>query len=179
MDYSSIGHMGYALAGIATGTNEGIQSTIIYLTIYLVMNLGMFGCIFMMKRDKIFYENINDLSGLSKNHPMLAFSFLIILFSLAGTPPLAGFIAIFYIFMAVIEVEMYSLAIIGLVTTVVSSFYYLRIIKIIYFDKPKKAFDPIYDWGLKASLILSSILILIYFIYPSILINVVSSIAVY
>tara|TARA_B100000686_G_scaffold352849_1_gene456227 strand:- start:434 stop:1846 length:1413 start_codon:yes stop_codon:yes gene_type:complete len=179
MAYSSIGHMGYALAGLATGTNEGIQSTIIYLTIYLVMNIGAFGCIFMMKRENIFYENINDLSGLSKNHPILAFSFLIILFSLAGIPPLAGFFAKFYIFMSVISAEMYMLAIIGLVTTVVSAFYYLRIIKIIYFDKPKKPFDDSYDWGLKGSLILSSILILIYFIYPSILTDMVSLITIY
>ena len=103
MAYSSIGHMGYALAGLATGTNQGIQSTIIYLTIYLIMNLGAFGCIFMMKRENIFYENINDLSGLSKNHPLLALSFLIILFSLAGIPPLAGFFAKIYIFLSVIE----------------------------------------------------------------------------
>ncbi len=179
MAYSSIGHMGYALAGLATGTNSGIQSTIIYLTIYLVMNLGAFGCIFMMKRENVYYENINDLSGLSKNHPMVALSFLIILFSLAGIPPMAGFFAKFYVFMAVIEVKMYALAIIGLVTTVVSAFYYLRIIKIIYFDKPKKPFEESYDWGLKISLILSSILILIYFIYPSILVNTVSSILIY
>ena len=143
------------------------------------MNLGAFGCIFMMKRENIFYENIKDLSGLSKNHPMLALSFLVILFSLAGIPPLAGFFAKFYIFMAVIEAKMYALAIIGLVTTVVSAFYYLRIVKIIYFDKPNKPFDKSYDWGLNASLILSSILILIYFIYPSILTNVVSSIIIY
>jgi len=179
MAYSSIGHMGYALAGIAAGTNTGIQSTIIYLTIYLVMNLGAFGCIFMMKRENIFYENINDLSGLSKNHPMLALSFLIILFSLAGIPPLAGFFAKFYVFMAVIEVKMYALAIIGLVTTVISAFYYLRIIKVIYFDKPKKPFEESYDWGLKISLILSSILILTYFIYPSILVDTISSILIY
>jgi len=179
MAYSSIGHMGYALAGIAAGTNAGIQSTIIYLTIYLVMNLGAFGCIFMMKRENIFYEDINDLSGLSKNHPMLALSFLIILFSLAGIPPLAGFFAKFYVFMAVIEVKMYTLAIIGLLTTVVSAFYYLRIIKVIYFDKPKKPFEESYDWGLKISLILSSILILIYFIYPSILVDTISSILIY
>jgi len=179
MAYSSIGHMGYALAGLATGTNSGIQSTIIYLTIYLVMNLGAFGCIFMMKRENVYYENIEDLSGLSKNHPMVALSFLIILFSLAGIPPMAGFFAKFYVFMAVIEVKMYALAIIGLVTTVVSAFYYLRIIKIIYFDKPKKPFEESYDWGLKISLILSSILILIYFIYPSILVNTVSSILIY
>ena len=179
MAYSTIGHMGYALAGLATGTNQGIQSTIVYLTIYLVMNLGAFGCIFMMKRENVFYENIDDLSGLSKNHPILAISFLIILFSLAGIPPLAGFFAKFYIFMAVIEAKMYTLAIIGLVTTVISAFYYLRIIKVIYFDKPIEPFEESNDWGLKAPLVLSSILILIYFIYPSILTEVVSSIVIF
>tara|TARA_B100001123_G_C15251637_1_gene1003021 strand:- start:275 stop:1687 length:1413 start_codon:yes stop_codon:yes gene_type:complete len=179
MAYSSIGHMGYALAGLATGTNAGIQSTIIYLTIYLVMNLGAFCCIFMLKRENVFYENINDLSGLSKNHPLLALCFLVILFSLAGIPPLAGFFAKFYVFMAVIEVKMYTLAIIGLVTTVVSAFYYLRIIKVIYFDKPKKPFEENNDWGLRISLVLSSILILIYFVYPSILNDVVSSILIF
>ena len=143
------------------------------------MNLGAFGCIFMMKRENIFYEDINDLSGLSKNHPILAFGFLIILFSLAGIPPLAGFFAKFYIFMAVIEVKMYMLAIIGLVTTVISAFYYLRIIKAVYFDKPKKPFDACYDWGLKGSLILSSIVTLIYFINPSILTDIISSIILY
>jgi len=179
MAYSSIGHMGYALAGLATGTNSGVQSTIIYLTIYLVMNLGAFGCIFMMKRENIFYENINDLSGLSKNHPLLALGFLIILFSLAGIPPLAGFFAKFYIFMAIIEAKMFTLAIIGLITTVVSAFYYLRIIKIIYFDKPKKPFEENYDWGLKIPLIFSSVLTLVYFVHPSILIEIVSSIIIY
>ncbi len=177
--YSSIGHIGYALAGLATGTNEGIQSTIMYLIIYLFMNLGFFCCIFMMKRENIFYEKINDLSGLSKNHPLLALSFIILLFSLAGIPPLAGFFAKFYVFMAVIESKMYILAVIGLLTTVISAFYYLRIIKIIYFDKPTKRFDTSYDWGLKIPLIFSTIIILIYFIYPSILINTVTAIKVY
>ena len=179
MAYSSISHMGYALAGIATGTNQGIQSTMIYITIYLIMSLGAFGCIFMMKRENEFYENINDLSGLSKNHPIFAFSFLIILFSLAGIPPLAGFFAKFYIFLSVIEAQMYTLAIIGLITTVVSAFYYLRIIKIIYFDKPRKPFDEVYDWTFKGLLILSTVLILVYFIYPSMLTDIVYSIKVY
>jgi len=178
MAYSSIGHMGYALAGLATGTNGGIHSTIIYLTIYLVMNLGAFACIFMMKRENVYYENIDELSGLSKNHPMMALSFLIILFSLAGIPPLAGFFAKFYIFMSVIEAEMYTLAVIGLLTTVISAFYYLRVIKIIYFDKPKESFQKDYNWGLKISLILSSLLILTYFAYPSILIDTISSIII-
>jgi len=176
--YSSIGHMGYALAGLATATNSGVQSAIIYLIIYLVMNVAIFGCVFMMRRENIYYENINDLSGMSKNHPLLALSFLIVLFSLAGIPPLAGFFAKFYIFISVIESKMYMLGIIGLITTVVSTFYYLKIIKIIYFDKPKKPFELSYDLGLKISLALSSILILTYFIYPSILIEIVSLIKV-
>jgi len=178
MAYSSIGHIGYVLAGLATASNEGVQSAIIYLSIYLIMTLGAFGCILMMKRNNIYYENINDLSGLSKNHPTLAFAFLIILFSLAGIPPLAGFFAKFYIFMSVIENNMYMLAILGLLTTVISAFYYLRVIKIIYFDKPKQAFDLSYDWGIKITLFLSSAIILIYFIYPSILINPISLIKI-
>ena len=176
--YSSISHMGYALAGLSTGTSEGVQSTIIYLIIYLFMNLGAFGCIFMLKRENIFYENISDLSGLSKNNPLLALAFLIIFFSLAGIPPLAGFFAKFYVFMAVIESKMYTLAIIGLLTTVVSAFYYLRIIKIIYFDKPKRSFDENYDWGLKISIVISSLFLFIYFIYPSGIIDVISSIQI-
>jgi len=178
MAYSAIGHMGYALAGLATGSNEGIQSTVIYLSIYLLMNLGIFSCIFMMKRKDIFYEDIQDLSGLSTNHPIISVCLLVLLFSLAGIPPLAGFFAKFYVFMAVIKVEMYTLAIIGLITTVISAFYYLRIIKIIYFDDPKEIFEIDQNFGLKVSLFLSTIIILIYFIYPSLLIDVVSNINV-
>ena len=178
MAYSAIGHMGYALAGLATGSNEGIQSTVIYLSIYLLMNLGIFSCIFMMKRKDIFYEDIQDLSGLSKNHPIISVCLLVLLFSLAGIPPLAGFFAKFYVFMAVIKVEMYTLAIIGLITTVISAFYYLRIIKIIYFDDPKEIFEIDQNFGLKLSLFLSTIIILIYFIYPSLLIDMVSNINV-
>ena len=176
MAYSSIGHMGYALAGLATGSNEGIQSTVIYLSIYLLMNLGIFSCIFMMKRKDIFYEDIQDLSGLSKNHPIISICLLLLLFSLAGIPPLAGFFAKFYVFMAVIKVKMYTLAIIGLITTVISAFYYLRIIKIIYFDESKETFEIGQNLGLKISLFLSTIIVLAYFIYPSLLIDVVSNI---
>ena len=174
--YSSIGHMGYALAGLAVGTNSGIQSSIIYLCIYLVMNLGFFCCLFMMKRKDEFFDNLEDLSGLSKNHPIVSLSMLILLFSLAGIPPMAGFFAKFYIFMSVIEESMYFLAIVGLVTTVVSAFYYLKIIKIIYFDSPKKKYDQDHHFGLKISLTVSTLLVLLYFIYPSWLINLVSKI---
>ena len=176
MAYSSIGHMGYALAGLATASNVGIQGTVIYLSIYLLMNLGIFSCIFMMRRKDIFYEDIQDLSGLSKNHPIISFCLLVLLFSLAGIPPLAGFFAKFYIFMAVIKAEMYVLAIMGLITTVISAFYYLRIIKIIYFDESKEMFEMDQNFGLRISLILSTIIILVYFIYPSLLIDVVSNI---
>ena len=174
--YSSIGHIGYTLAGLATGSNEGIQSSIIYISIYIIMNLALFSCLLMLKRNDQYYEQIDDLSGLSKNHPLLSFSFLIILFSLAGIPPLAGFFAKFYVFKAVIEQSMYFLAIVGLLSTVVAAFYYLRIIKIIYFDKEKEKYDQDHSLWLKFSLTFSTILILLYFIFPSQLIDVVSRI---
>ena len=174
--YSSIGHMGYALAGLAVGTNSGIQNSIIYICIYLIMNLGVFCCLFMMKRNDQFFDNMEDLSGLSKNHPIISLSLLVLLFSLAGIPPMAGFFAKFYIFISVIEESMYFLAIVGLISTVVSAFYYLRIIKIIYFDPPKEKFDQVNYFGLKISLAISTLLILLYFIYPSGLINLVSKI---
>ena len=174
--YSSIGHIGYTLAGLATGSNEGIQSSIIYISIYVIMNLALFSCLLMLKRNDQYYEDIDDLSGLSKNHPLLSLSLLVILFSLAGIPPLAGFFAKFYIFTAVLEQSMYFLAIVGLLSTVVAAFYYLRIIKIMYFDKEKEKYETEHSLWLKFSLTLSTILILLYFIYPSQLIEVVSRI---
>tara|TARA_B100001121_G_scaffold305912_1_gene324447 strand:+ start:105 stop:1523 length:1419 start_codon:yes stop_codon:yes gene_type:complete len=174
--YSSIGHVGYALAGLATGSNEGIQSSIIYITIYILMNLGLFSCLLMMRRNNVYYEQIDDLSGLSKNHPLLSISLLVILFSLAGIPPLAGFFAKFYIFKSVLEQSMFFLAIVGLLSTVIAAFYYLRLIKIMYFDKEKEKFDTDHSIWLKFSLTFSTLLILIYFVFPSQLIDIVSKI---
>ena len=174
--YSSIGHMGYALAGLCVGTNQGIQSSILYISIYLVMNLGFFSCLFMLKRNNTYFENIDDLSGLSKNHPLISLSLMVVLFSLAGIPPLAGFFAKFYIFKAILDQSMYYLAIIGLLTTVIAAFYYLRIIKIMYFDLEKEKYDQDYNLGLKFTLALSTILIMFYFIYPSKLLNLVTQI---
>ncbi len=174
--YSSIGHVGYTLAGVATGSNDGIQSAVIYITIYIIMNLGLFSCLLMMKRNNKYFEDIEDLSGLSKNHPLMSLSLLVILFSLAGIPPLAGFFAKFYIFKSVLEQSMYFLAIVGLLSTVVAAFYYLRIIKIMYFDKEKEKYDTDHSLWLKFSLMFSTLLILIYFIFPSQLIEVVSRI---
>ena len=174
--YSSIGHVGYTLAGLATGSNEGIQSSVIYFIIYIVMNLGLFSCLLMMKRNNKYFENLDDLSGLSKNHPLLSLSLLIILFSLAGIPPLAGFFAKFYIFKSVIEQSMYFLAVVGLLSTVIAAFYYLRVIKIMYFDDETEKFDTDHSLWLKFSLTASTLLILIYFIFPSELVEVVSKI---
>ena len=174
--YSSIGHIGYALAGLAVGSNEGIQSSITYISIYIVMNLGLFSCLFMLKRNNQYFETIEDLSGLSKNHPILSLSLLTILFSLAGIPPLAGFFAKFYIFKAVIEQSMYFLAIVGLLSTVIAAFYYLRIIKVIYFEEENEKYDSDHSIWLKMSLTISTLLILLYFIFPSKLVEIVSRI---
>ena len=174
--YSSIGHIGYTLAGLSAGTNEGIQASIVYISIYLVMNLGLFSCLLMMKRNEQYFETIDDLSGLSKNHPVLSLSLLVILFSLAGIPPLAGFFAKFYIFKSVIEQSMYFLAIVGLLSTVIAAYYYLRIIKVIYFEEKKEKYDTDHSTWLKISLAFSTLLILLYFIYPSKIVEIVSRI---
>ncbi len=176
--YSSIGHIGYALAGVATGVLSGYESSIIYITIYVVMNIGAFSCLYLMKKDGEYMENISDLSGISKKHPILAFSFLIILFSLAGIPPLAGFFAKFYIFTAVIEQEMYVLAIVGLLTTVISAFYYLKVIKTIYFDDSSIIFDPIKNKVAQITVLISCSILISFFLYPSILNNVVGTLFV-
>ena len=177
--YSSIGHIGYAIAGMAAGTENGFRNTILYITIYAVMNIGAFAFIFSMKRGQKYIEEISELSGASKNHPLMCFGLLIILFSLAGIPPLAGFFAKFYIFMSVIESGMFALAVIGLVTTVVSAFYYIRIVKIMYFDDSKKPFENFKDTGIQGSLILSCILLISFFLYPSILNDVISNISIF
>tara|TARA_B100000686_G_scaffold336398_1_gene406227 strand:- start:531 stop:1727 length:1197 start_codon:yes stop_codon:yes gene_type:complete len=177
--YSSIGHIGYAIAGMAAGTENGFKNTIVYITIYAVMNIGAFAFILSMKRGQKYIEEISELSGASKNHPLMCFGLLIILFSLAGIPPLAGFFAKFYIFMSVIESGMFTLAVIGLVTTVVSAFYYIRIVKVMYFDDSKKSFENFKDIGIQGSLILSCILLISFFLYPSILNDVISNISIF
>ena len=173
--YSSIGHMGYALAGVATGTTAGFKSSIVYITIYVVMNIGAFSCLYLMRKDGEYKENVSDLSGISKKHPLLAISFLIILFSLAGIPPLGGFFAKFYIFTSVLEQKMYTLAIIGLLTTVISAVYYLKIIKTIYFDENILSFDLINNRTISSTILISCTLLITFFLYPSFLNQIVSS----
>jgi NADH-quinone oxidoreductase subunit N len=142
MAYSSIGHMGFALVGLAAGTEAGVQGVIIYLLIYMTMTLGAFACILAMRRRDAMLEEISDLAGLSKTNPVMAFMLAMILFSLAGIPPLAGFFAKFYVFLAAMQAGLYVLSVIGVLASVVGAFYYLRIIKIMYFDEPVEGFEP-------------------------------------
>ena len=177
--YSSIGHIGYALAGVATGVISGYESAIVYIAIYVIMNIGAFSCLYLLKKDGEYKEKISDLSGISKKHPILAISFLVILFSLAGIPPLGGFFAKFYVFTAVLEQKMYALAIIGLLTTVISAFYYLKIIKTIYFDDSVITFDAPKNKFAQLSILISCITLLTFFLYPSVLNNVAESLFIY
>ena len=136
MAYSSIGHMGFALVGLAAGTAEGAQGVLVYLAIYVAMTLGSFAIILAMKRNGQAVEQISDFAGLSRTNPLLAFFFAMFLFSLAGVPPLAGFFAKFYVFVAAIKAGLFTLAVIGVLTSVVGAFYYLSIVKVMYFDEP-------------------------------------------
>jgi NADH-quinone oxidoreductase subunit N len=164
MAYSSIGHVGYALVGIAAGTEAGVRGVLLYMTIYLVMTVGTFACILCMRRNGQMLENIDDLSGLSKTHPKIALALMIFMFSLAGVPPLAGFFGKLYVFLAAIEAELFTLAIIGVLSSVVGSFYYLRIIKIMYFDDERDAFDMPVGRSLSAIMTISSVVTVLFFI---------------
>ena len=176
MAYSSIGHMGYALVGLAAGTAEGVQGVIVYLAIYLAMTLGTFACILAMRRHGRMVEDIDQLAGLSNTSPMMAFLLAMLLFSLAGIPPLAGFFAKFYVFLAAINAGLYALAVIGVLLSVVGAYYYLRIVKIMYFDAPVERFEPMP--GLLAAVLgASGLFILFYFVYPAPLVNVAEAAA--
>lgn len=141
MAYSSIGNVGYILLGLASGSEKGIQAVVFYLAIYLVMTLGVFATILLMKRRGVMVEGVNDLAGLGRTHPMMAFALLLFMFSLAGIPPLAGFWGKLYIFMAAVEAKLYWPAVLGVLASVVASYYYLRIVKVMYFDEPGEALD--------------------------------------
>ena len=172
MAYSSIGHVGYALIGLACGTFQGTSSLVIYLSIYLIMNIGVFSFILSMKNKGEYFENISDLSGLYKVHPYYSVVITIFMFSLAGIPPLAGFFGKFYIFIAAIESNLLLLAVVGILASVIGAFYYLRIIKVIYFDETKNSFDGFSYRSLNTLINPSAFLILLFCIYPLPLINI-------
>ncbi len=167
MAYSSIGHVGYALIGLASGSEEGLQGVLIYMAIYLVMNVGAFACILSMKVNDRMVENIDDLAGTAKSHPMMALGILIFMFSLAGIPPMAGFFGKFFIFKAAIGAELYTLAVIGVVSSVVGAFYYLRIVKIVFFDDLLEMFDKPIDRPIRVIMALTGIVTMLFFLWPS------------
>lgn len=177
MAYSSIGHIGYALVGLATGTEEGIRGLLIYMAIYLFMNVGAFAVILCMKQKGRMVEEIKDLAGLSRTNPMLAAAMAIFMFSMAGIPPLAGFFGKLYVFLAAIQAGLYAVAVIGVLTSVVGAYYYLRIIKIMYFDEPAEAFDPVGDDGMQAILIGTSLFTLLFFVIPAPILNAAAAAA--
>jgi len=172
--YSAIGQMGYVLLGLAAGNDEGIQAVFVYLSLYLVMIIGTFGCILCLRgKGHLGVQNIEDLSGISTIHPKVAFILAAFMFSLAGIPPLAGFFAKLYVFKAAISAGLFGLAIIGVLTSVVASYYYLKIVKIMYFDEVPEV--PTASYGqtivlspeMMITLNVCALIILFFFVYPN------------
>jgi NADH-quinone oxidoreductase subunit N len=176
MAYSSIGHMGFALIGLAAGTAEGVQGVLVYMAIYITMTLGVFAVILSMRRASGMVESIDQLAGLARTNPMAAFFLAMLLFSMAGIPPLAGFFAKFYVFLAAIKAGLYVLAVIGVLASVVGAYYYLLIIKTMYFDEPAERFYPM-PHELQAVLVICGLFNILFFLYPGPLVGVASAAA--
>lgn len=170
MAYSSIGNMGYALIGVAAGTSDAIGAVLVYMVIYMIMTAGVFSVILMMRRNGIAAENIEDLSGLSTNNPLLAAGMGILMFSMAGIPPMAGFFGKLLIFNAAVASGMFTLAVLGVLASVVAAFYYLRIIKVMYFDDAVDPFDPQIAYSKRAVLLLSVVFVMLFILTPDVLI---------
>ena len=176
MAYSSIGHMGFALVGLASGTAEGAQGVLIYVAIYVAMTLGSFSVILAMKRNGQHVENISDFAGLYRTNPLLAFFFAMLLFSLAGVPPLAGFFGKFYVFVAAINAGLFTLSVIGVLTSVIGAYYYLRIVKVMYFDEPLVQLDPVRP-ELRAVLAVAGLFNIFFCVFPGPLVSMASAAA--
>jgi NADH-quinone oxidoreductase subunit N len=176
MAYSSIGHMGFALVGLDADSIEGVRGVLMYMSIYLTMTLGTFAVILAMRRGDAMVEEISDLSGLARTNPALAFFLATLLFSLAGIPPLAGFFAKYFVFMAAIKAGLYALAVIGVLASVVGAYYYLAIVKTMYFDEPAPGFAPMRG-ELKAVLAVTGLFNLLFFVYPAPLVAVATKAA--
>jgi NADH-quinone oxidoreductase subunit N len=176
MAYSSIGHMGFALVGLAAGTAEGAQGVLVYVAIYVTMTLGAFAIILAIKRNGQSFENISDFAGLSRTNPLLAFFFAMLLFSLAGVPPLAGFFGKWYVFVAAIRAGLFTLSVIGVLTSVVGAYYYLSIVKTMYFDEPLTRLDPV-RLEVGTVLTVAGLFNLLFFVYPGPLVSAATSAA--
>jgi NADH-quinone oxidoreductase subunit N len=176
MAYSSIGHVGFALVGLAAGSTEGIQAVLVYLAIYLVMTIGTFACILAMRRGDEMVEDIGELAGLAETNLPMAFVLAMLLFSLAGVPPLAGFFAKFYVFAAAVKAGLYPLAVIGVLASVVGAFYYLRIVKLMFFDEAKAEFSRV-DPYTRFSIAAAGLFVLFYAVFPSFLVDAAAAAA--
>ena len=176
MAYSSIGHMGFALVGLAAGTVEGAQGVLVYIAIYVAMTLGSFAIILAIKRNGQSFENISDFAGLSRTNPLLAFFFAMLLFSLAGLPPLAGFFAKWYVFVAAIKAGLFTLSVIGVLTSVVGAYYYLAIVKVMYFDEPLTKLDPV-RVELRTVVVVAGLFNILFFVFPGPLVSAATSAA--
>ncbi len=176
MAYSSIGHMGFALVGLAAGTAEGAQGVLVYVAIYVTMTLGAFAIILAIKRNGQSFENISDFAGLSRTNPLLAFFFAMLLFSLAGVPPLAGFFGKWYVFVAAIRAGLFTLSVIGVLTSVVGAYYYLSIVKTMYFDEPLTKLDPV-RFEVGTVLTVAGLFNILFFVYPGPLVSAATSAA--
>ena len=169
--YSSIGNMGYAMIGIVAGTSQGVGAVIVFLFIYLAMTAGSFSIILYMRRNGLAVEKISDLSGFSKNNPVLAYSMAALMFSMSGIPPLAGFFGKLFIFQAAIESELYVLATLGILASVVAAYYYLRIIKVMFFDEAVDEFDENDDLGRRMVLLVSMLVVFGFIFFPNIILD--------
>ena len=176
MAYSSIGHMGFALIGLAAGTSEGVQGVLVYIAIYVTMTLGVFAVILSMRRATGMVESIDQLAGLARTQPTMAFFLAMMLFSMAGVPPLAGFFAKFYVFLAAIKAGLYLLAVLGVVTSVVGAYYYLAIVKLMYFDEPVGKFEQM-PYELRVVLAICGLFNIFFFLYPAPLVGIASAAA--
>jgi NADH-quinone oxidoreductase subunit N len=176
MAYSSIGHMGYALIGLAAGTPEGVQGVLLYMAIYITMTLGVFAVILAMRRSTGMVESIDQLAGLARTHPTMAFLLAMLLFSMAGVPPLAGFFAKFYVFLAAIKAGLYVLAVLGVLASVVGAYYYLAIVKIMYFDEAVEGFYAM-PIELRIVLAVCGLFNILFFLYPGPLVGAASAAA--
>ncbi|WP_300298997.1 NADH-quinone oxidoreductase subunit NuoN [Ferrovibrio sp.] len=166
MAYSSIGHVGYALIGLAAGTEEGVRGILIYLAIYLAMNVGTFAIILSMRQKDRMVEGVQDLAGLAKTHPGMALLLAAFMFSLAGVPPLAGFFGKFYIFMAAINAQLYVLAVLGVLSSVVGAYYYLRVVKLMYFDEAAEPLAKPVRGELGAVMTVTGLFTILFFVMP-------------
>jgi NADH-quinone oxidoreductase subunit N len=167
MAYSSIGHIGYALVGLVPGDETGVRGVLIYIAIYIFMSVATFAVILCMKREGKMVERIGDLSGLASTQPLVAGALAICMFSMSGIPPLAGFFGKLYVFLAAVAAGYYWLAVLGVLTSVVAAFYYLRIVKLMYFDEPAPAFDRPLGTGIGVVLAGTSLFTLLFFVYPA------------